>query len=163
MVAAVRDALSAADAANAAFYAENAARYLQTLDALDAEIRAQVAEVPAACRKLVTNHEVLGYFATAYGFELVGSVIPSTSSEAQPSASDVAQIVAKIRAENVPAIFAEASINPALIRQVGREAKVKVVDDLYGDSLGPKGSPGATYVGMMKTNTRKITDALKDC
>jgi zinc/manganese transport system substrate-binding protein/manganese/iron transport system substrate-binding protein len=163
MVENVRDALSAADAANAATYTENATKYLGELRALDASIKQQVAQIPAACRKLVTNHDVLGYYAQAYGFEVIGSVIPSTSSQASASAADVAGIVRQIKAEGVPAIFAEASINPDLIRQVGREAGVKVVDDLYGDSLGPSGSDGATYVKMMQANTRKIVDALKAC
>lgn len=163
MVETIRDALSGADSANAAFYRDNATKYLASLDDLDRKIRAQVESLPIACRKLITNHDVLGYFADEYGFTIVGSVIPSLSTEAQPSALDVADIVKKIRAEKVPAIFAEASGNPGLIRQVGREANVKVVDDLYGDSLGPKGSGGATYIGMMETNTKKIVEALKGC
>jgi ABC-type Zn uptake system ZnuABC Zn-binding protein ZnuA len=163
MVENVRDALIELDGANADYYRDNATKYLGTLDALDRDIRAQVETIPAACRKLVTNHEVLGYYAEAYGFELVGSVIPSTQTDAQPSAADVADIVSKIRAERVPAIFAEASVNPALVQQVAREAGIKVVDDLYGDSLGPANSPGGTYEGMMRENTRKIVEALKNC
>jgi ABC-type Zn uptake system ZnuABC Zn-binding protein ZnuA len=163
MVENIRDALSAADAENAATFAGNATKYLAELQALDASIKQQAAQVPAACRKLVTNHDVLGYYAQAYGFEVIGSVIPSTSSQASASAADVASIVRQIKAEGVPAIFAEASINPDLIRQVGREAGVKVVDDLYGDSLGPSSSEGATYVGMMQSNTKKIVEALKAC
>ena len=163
MVENVRDALAAADATNAEHYHDNAKAYLARLDQLEQAIRTAVGSIPAACRKLVTNHDVLGYYADAYGFEIVGSVIPSTTTEARASAADVAEIVRKIRAENVPAIFAEASVNPGLIRQVGREAGVKVVDDLYGDSLGPAGSDGATYVAMMESNTRKIAEALKEC
>ena len=163
MVENVRDALIELDSANADYYRDNAAKYLGTLDALDRDIRTQVQTIPSACRKLVTNHEVLGYYAEEYGFELVGSVIPSTQSDAQPSAADVADIVSKIKAERVPAIFAEASVNPALVQQVAREAGIKVVNDLYGDSLGPANSPGGTYEGMMRENTRKIVEALKDC
>ncbi|HWC30331.1 MAG TPA: metal ABC transporter substrate-binding protein, partial [Dehalococcoidia bacterium] len=163
MVENIRDALSEADSANAATYAANASRYLTELQTLDVSIKQQVAQVPAGCRKLVTNHDVLGYYAEAYGFEVIGSVIPSTSSQASASASDVAEVVRQVRAENVPAVFAEVSINPDLIRQVGREAGVDVVDDLYGDSLGPSDSDGDTYVEMMQTNTRKIVNALKDC
>ncbi len=163
MVMSVRDAFVAADGANAGFYNDNATKYLARLDDLDAKLKTEIATIPSACRKLVTNHDVLGYYSEAYGFELAGSIIPSTSTEAAASASDVADIVRKIKAEHVPAIFAEASINPALIRQVGKEAGVKVVDDLYGDSLGPKGSAGATYVDMMQTDTQKIVDALKPC
>jgi ABC-type Zn uptake system ZnuABC Zn-binding protein ZnuA len=163
MVSNVRDALVRADAVNAAAYEAAAAAYVSELDALDARIRDEVATVPSACRKLVTNHDVLGYYAEAYGFTVVGSVIAGSSSEARPSTGDVAEIVRRIRAENVPAVFAETSVNPALIRQVGREAGVKVVDDLYADSLGPKDSDGATYIAMMETNTRKIVEALRDC
>ena len=93
MVENVRDALIDLDGNNADYYRDNATRYLSTLDALDRDIQTQVQSIPAACRKLVTNHEVLGYFADAYGFELVGSVIPSTVTDAQPSAADVADIV----------------------------------------------------------------------
>lgn len=163
MVESVRDAFRAADPDNSGSYEQAAAAYLKELDELDRWIRDRIAEIPMACRKLVTNHEVLGYYADAYGFELVGSVIPSTSSEASASAADVAAIVRRIKELGVPAIFAEASGNPDLIRQVGREAGVKVVDDLYGDSLGPAGSDGATYVDMMRSNTRKIVEALRDC
>ncbi|MPZ48688.1 MAG: zinc ABC transporter substrate-binding protein [Dehalococcoidia bacterium] len=163
MVESIRDALGEADAANASYYATNATAYLTSLSQLDKGIKAQVATIPAGCRKLVTNHDVLGYYAQAYGFEVVGSVIPATTTGAQASAAGVADIVRKIRAERVPAIFAEASGNPALIQQVGREAGVKVVDDLYGDSLGEPGSEGATYIAMMESNTRKIVEGLKGC
>jgi zinc/manganese transport system substrate-binding protein/manganese/iron transport system substrate-binding protein len=163
MVSTIRDALAADDAPNARFYQDNAARYLASLGELDSQTRTLVAQIPDACRKLVTNHDVLGYYAEAYGLEVIGSVIPGTSSEASASAADIATIVRQIRAEGVPAIFSEASINPDLIRQVGREAGVKVVDDLYGDSLGSSSSDGNTYIKMMQANTKKIVDALKAC
>jgi ABC-type Zn uptake system ZnuABC Zn-binding protein ZnuA len=163
MVENLRDALIAEDAGNAEYYRERTTAYLQELDVLDAGIRTEVEAIPERCRKLVTNHDVLGYYAEAYGFEVVGSVIPSTSSEAQASAADVADIVQAIREAGVPAIFAEASINPDLIQQVGREAGVLVIDDLYGDSLGSSGSDGATYIEMMRSNTQKIAGALKNC
>ena len=163
MVANLRDAFAGADAANAAAYAAAAERYLAALDELDAAIRRQIAMIAPACRKLVTNHDVLGYYAAAYGLEVVGAVIPSLSSDAQASAADVAEIVRRIQAEKVPAVFADASSNPALVRQVGREADVAVIDDLYGDSLGPAGSDGATYVAMMEANTARIVAALKGC
>ena len=163
MVANVREALATADGVNASYYADNASRYLARLDQLNATIASQVASIPADCRKLVTNHDVLHYYADAYGFEVVGAVIPATTTSAQASASDVADIIRQIRAEGVSAIFAEASVNPALINQVARETNVKVVDDLYGDSLGEAGSDGATYVEMMESNTSKIAGALKTC
>lgn len=163
MVENIRDALVEADGDNASTYQANADRYIAELRALDSEIAAEVASIPAACRKLVTNHDVLGYYAEAYGLQFIGSIVPGTSTEARASASDIADIVQKIRAEQVPAIFAEASINPALVNQVAREAGVNVVDDLYGDSLGEANSDGGTYIGMMRSNTTKIVDALKGC
>ena len=163
MVESIRDALEAADVANAATYRANAEGYIAELRALDGQIRSQIASIPAACRKLVTNHDVLGYYSEAYGLQFIGSIVPGVSTEARPSAADVASIVSKIRAEKVPAIFAEASVNPALVTQVAKEAGVKVVDDLYGDSLGPKGGDGGTYVKMMRSNTTKIVNALNGC
>jgi ABC-type Zn uptake system ZnuABC Zn-binding protein ZnuA len=163
MVANIRDAFAEADPANTSAYQQAADGYLAELARLDTNIRQQVNAVAPACRKLVTNHDVLGYYAEAYGFEVVGSVIPATTTEARPSASQVADIVAKVRAEKVPAIFAETEANPDLVRQVAREAGVKVVDDLYGDSLGDEGSDGETYIKMMEANTSKIVDALKGC
>jgi ABC-type Zn uptake system ZnuABC Zn-binding protein ZnuA len=163
MVENIRHGLAAKDGENASTYRDKAAAYLERLDTLDNEIRTEVETIPESCRKLVTNHDVLGYYATAYGFEIIGSVIPSTSSEAQASAADVSGIVGQIRAQGVPAIFAEASINPDLSHQVGREAGVTVVDDLYGDSLGDPNTDGGTYIDMMRTDTEKIVDALKNC
>lgn len=159
----IAGALSEADPGNAAFYNENALRYGTELTRLDTDLRAQVQGLPQSCRKLVTNHDALGYFADAYGFTVVGSVIPNLSTEAQPSASDLARLVQLIKEQRVPAIFAESSVNPALAQQVGREAGVKVVTDLYADALGPKGSDGATYIGMMRADANKIVEALKGC
>lgn len=163
MVDNITQALAEADPANRQALEAKAEAYLEKLDALEAEIRQQVSQVPPACRKLVTNHDVLGHYAEAYGFEVVGAIIPATSTQARPSASRVAEIVELIRSEDVPAIFADTSVSPDLVNQVGREAGVQVVDDLYGDSLGPEGSDGATYIDMMRSNTEKIVGALREC
>lgn len=163
MVENIRDALIEADRQNAAAYEENARRYVGQLAMLDNEIQSTVSRLPAACRKLISNHDVFGYFTDAYGFEFVASLIPSTSSAAQASAADVADLVEKIRESGVRAIFSEASANSGLIGQAAREAKVAIIDDLYGDSLGPSGSEGATYIGMMRWNTTRIVEALTPC
>jgi manganese/iron transport system substrate-binding protein len=86
----------------------------------------------------------------------VGSVIPALSTAAQPSAQDVADLIDRIRAEHVRAIFTESSLDPALEREIGSEAGVRVYADLYGDTLGPQGSPGATYLGMERWNVRAM-------
>jgi ABC-type Zn uptake system ZnuABC Zn-binding protein ZnuA len=157
----IRDALIAVDAAHADAYTANAAAYLTRLADLDKWIMDQIATVPPAGRKLVTNHDAFGYYIERYGLTFVGSIIPSMSSEAQPSAQDVAELIQKVKAAHVKAIFLESSINPQLAQQVGTEAGVKVVDTLYGDSLGAPGTPGATYEGMMRYNTDAIVNALK--
>lgn len=157
----IRDALIAVDAAHAATYTANAAVYLARLADLDTYIMGQVATVPPDQRKLVTNHDGFGYYIDRYGLTFVGSIIPSMSSEAQPSAQDVADLITKVRAAHVKVIFLESSINPQLAQQVGTDAGVQVVDTLYGDSLGAPGTPGATYEGMMRYNTDTIVNALK--
>ena len=157
----IRDALAQADGANASTYNSNAERYLEELQQLDEYIMAQVSSVPPEQRKMVTNHDAYGYYIERYGLTFVGSIIPSMSTDAQPSAQDVAELIEKIKAENVKAIFLESSINPSLAKQIGQDTGVKVVDTLYGDSLGEPGSPGETYVGMMKYNTDTIVEALK--
>jgi zinc/manganese transport system substrate-binding protein/manganese/iron transport system substrate-binding protein len=157
----IRAALVQVDPAGAAVYEANTTAYLGKLAELDQYIKDQVATIPPERRKVVTNHDAFGYYFDRYGLIFVGSIIPSLSSEAQPSAQDVAELIRKIRAEQVQAIFLESSINPALAKQVGDEAGVRVVDTLYGDALGPPGSPGATYEGMMRYNTDTIVPALK--
>jgi zinc/manganese transport system substrate-binding protein/manganese/iron transport system substrate-binding protein len=157
----IRDALVQADPANADTYKANADIYLKQLDDLDKYIMAQVDTVPPDQRKMVTNHDAFGYYIDRYNLTFVGSIIPSMSTEAQPSAQDVADLIKKIREQNVKAIFLESSINPKLAEQIANDAGVKVVDTLYGDTLGPPGSPGADYIGMMRFNTDTIVSALK--
>jgi ABC-type Zn uptake system ZnuABC Zn-binding protein ZnuA len=137
-------------------YRRNAARYVDRVEAMDAANRRLVATVPVAERKLVTNHDAFAYLAAHYGIRVVGSVIPALSSAAQPSAQDVADLVDRIKAEHVRAIFTESSLDPALERQIASEAGVRVDADLYGDTLGPPGSPGATYLGMERWNVRAM-------
>ncbi len=160
-VANIRDALSAADPANAAVYRANAEAYLAQLKDLDGYVVQQAAVLPTERRKLVTSHDTLGYFAARYGFEVVGTVIPSVSAEAQPSAKDVAQLVDLIKREGAPAIFTESTVNPRLAQQIAQDAGVKVVTDLYTDSLSRPGQPADTYVKMMRYNIDQIVKALK--
>ena len=163
MAANVRDALVKADAANAGRYRANADAYLKELDQLNAFVRSETDRVPRGCRKLVTDHEVLTYYAAAYGFEIVDTVIPGSSTEAEPSARDIATAVERIRSSGVPAVFAQASANPQLMERVAREAGVKVVTGIYADSLGPPGSDGDTYIKMLRANTGRIVGALEGC
>jgi zinc/manganese transport system substrate-binding protein len=136
------------DPANASAYRARAQTYTARIRAMDAANRRLIATVPPAERLLVTNHDAFGYFAAHYGIRVAGSVIPSLSTEAQASASDVASLILRIRQEHVTAIFTETSLSPKLEEQIASEAGVKVYANLYGDTLGPAGSPGATYLGM---------------
>jgi ABC-type Zn uptake system ZnuABC Zn-binding protein ZnuA len=125
---------------------------LRALRALDSKIAACLVQVPRAQRKLVTSHDAFGYFAAHYRITIVGAVIPSQTTQAQPSAREVAQLIALIRREHVKAIFPESSINPQLADQIARETGATSRYTLYGDTLGPNGSPGATYIGMERAN-----------
>jgi ABC-type Zn uptake system ZnuABC Zn-binding protein ZnuA len=148
--------LARVDPGHGALYAHNAARYVGQVARMDAANRRLVATVPPADRKLVTNHDAFGYLAAHYRIRVVGSVIPALSTAAQPSARDVADLIRKIRDQHVPAIFTESSLDPALERQIASEAGVQVYANLYGDTLGPPGSPGATYIGMERWNVRAM-------
>lgn len=162
MVENIRNALVAADPANADFYAANAAAYIEKLQQLDAEIRALVAEIPEERRKLVTTHEVFGYFARDYGFELLGSALGAVTTEAaDPGAGQIAALVEEIRAAGVPAIFVENVGNPALMARIAKEAGVKLAPPLYTHGLGPAGSGAEDYIGMIRTNARIIVEALR--
>ena len=162
MVGNIRDALAAADPARAEQYEANAAAYVAELEGLDAAIREQVATLPEERRTLVTSHDNLGYFADAYGFTVLGNVFGSVSTEAgDPSARDIAALVEAIAATGVPAIFAENVANPDLMASIAAEAGVALAPALYTDALGPAGSPGETYVGMMQSNVATIVGALQ--
>jgi ABC-type Zn uptake system ZnuABC Zn-binding protein ZnuA/ABC-type Mn2+/Zn2+ transport system permease subunit len=151
-VVAIRDALTKANPDAKDVYARNAAAYLRDLRALDGGIAACIARVPTAQRKLVTDHDAFNYFARRYGIEVVGAVIPSQTTQAQPSAGDVARLTRLIRREGVKAVFPESSINPKLANAIASQTGASSGLELYGDTLGPKGSAGATYLGMEQAN-----------
>lgn len=161
MVDNIAEALAAADPENADAYRANAAAYNERLDEVDADIRALIDGIPAANRKMVTNHDAFGYFIDRYGLEFVGAVIPSTDSSAEPSAQDLARLVDAIRREGVKAVFAESSIDPKIAQQIAADTGVAIVDDLYGDSLGEPGSGAETVDGMLLANAHKIAEALQ--
>jgi ABC-type Zn uptake system ZnuABC Zn-binding protein ZnuA len=156
----IRDGLIQADPAGAETYKANANAYITQLKDLDAWIRAQVETVPAERRLLVTNHEALGYFAQEYGFTVVGSILPSLSSEASASAQEIAASVDAIKASGAPAIFLGDVENTSLADQIASETGVQVVNDLHLESL-TDGAPAATYIEMMKYNVTRIVEALK--
>jgi ABC-type Zn uptake system ZnuABC Zn-binding protein ZnuA len=157
----VAQALRDADPNGHEIYDANSAAYAQELRDIKAGIQALVDEIPPDRRKLVTNHDAFGYFARAFGLTVVGAVIPGTSTQAEASAKQTAALLELIRRENVKAIFAESSVNASLARTLADDAGVRIVDDLFGDSLGPPGSGADTVDGMLLANARKIAAALK--
>jgi ABC-type Zn uptake system ZnuABC Zn-binding protein ZnuA len=144
-----------------------AAAYVARIDALDMKIGRCFASVPAAQRKLVTSHDAFNYFAKRYGIQVVGAIIPSQSTEAQPSAGDVAKLVSQVRREHVRAVFLESSVSPKLAKAVAAQTGAIGNLQLYGDTLGPKGSLGATYLGMEHANAdammRGFTGGKRGC
>jgi ABC-type Zn uptake system ZnuABC Zn-binding protein ZnuA len=161
MAANIERGLAGAEPGWAAAFEANLAAYTRDLKALDAEVARQTASL--ANRKVVTNHDAFGYYLDRYHLELVGSVIPSFDSSAELSGRDIRDLVARIRATGVKAVFSETSLPPRAAETIGREAGVKVVegeDALYGDSLGPPGSDGASYSMMIRHNTRTIVSNL---
>jgi ABC-type Zn uptake system ZnuABC Zn-binding protein ZnuA len=157
----IRDGLSQADPDGAVTYAANAEVYIAQLKELDRWIAGQVRQVPAERRQLVTNHESFGYFADRYGFKIIGTIVPSVSTSASPSAQQLARLIDQIKATGAQAIFLETGTNPQLAQQVARETGIQVVTGLYSHSTTEAGGPAPTYIDMMKYNTRVIVDALK--
>jgi zinc/manganese transport system substrate-binding protein len=155
-VARIRDALAAADPAGRATYDANAADYLARLRAMDRAIGACMGRIPARKRRLVTDHDALGYYAGRYGIDVIGSVIPALSTQAQSSAGEVARLVGTIRRAGVTTILPESSTSAKLERAIARDAGAHVGPPLYADSLGPSGSAGATYLGSLRANSRAL-------
>jgi zinc/manganese transport system substrate-binding protein/manganese/iron transport system substrate-binding protein len=161
MVGNIEHALERADPAHTADYQRSLADYDAQLRQLDADTRAKVALLPD--KQLVTDHDAFGYYVDHYGLRLVGTVIPTFDTSAGLSAQQIAELVAKIKATGVRAIFTESSLPAKAAEAIGTEAGVRVIggaDSLYGDTLGPAGSDGDTYLKMEAHNTRVIVDNL---
>jgi ABC-type Zn uptake system ZnuABC Zn-binding protein ZnuA len=157
---AVRDELAEADPEGRRAYTRNAAAYVRELRALDMEIERCMRRVPPEKRKLVTTHDALGYFAERYEVEVIGAVIPSLSTQAQPSARDVEALVEQIEDEGVEAIFPEAAVSQRLEQAIASESGAEVGAELWADSLGDEGSGAETYVGAMRANARALAEGM---
>jgi zinc/manganese transport system substrate-binding protein len=155
-VAEIERRLAAADPAHRRLFERNFRSYMTELHALDAGIARCIEAVPAARRKLVTDHDAFGYFANHYGIEVVGAVIPSQTTQAQPSAKDLSALAKLIERERVEAIFPESSLSPKVAETIADQTGASADYSLYGDTLGPEGSDGATYLRMEAANANAM-------
>jgi ABC-type Zn uptake system ZnuABC Zn-binding protein ZnuA len=153
-------ALGVLDPANRDAYTANAAAYERSLNELDAWIKAEVETIPPARRKLVTDHRTFGYFADRYGFQVVGTVIASFSTAAEPSAQEIARLEEQVRREQVPAIFVGTTANPNLAQRIARDTGIRLVV-LYDGSLSAPGGEADTYLKFMRYDVTAIVTALR--
>ena len=152
--------LSALDPENAGTYFANASAYENELDELHAWTQDRVELVRPERRLLITSHDSLSYFATLYGFEVVGLVIPSLSTHVEPSAEHIAGLIDTVREHDVPAVFGETTVDEKIVEALARETGAELVQ-LYSGSLGEEGSGADTYLSMVRTNVERIVEALK--
>ena len=158
-VANIRDALATADPADAAMFGANAARYLAELDALDADVRAAVANIPPERRKVISTHNAFGYFSEAYGITFIAPL--GVSTETEPSARDIAAIISQIRREKIPAVFLENMSDDRLIGRIAAETGARVGGTLFSDALTDEKGDAPTYIAMVRHNIRALTSALE--
>ena len=147
------------DPANSAAYTANSQAYIEELHALDSWIAAETARIPANQRQIVTDHMLLGYFANKYNFNVVGAVIPSYSSQAEPSAKELAALEDAIRQFNVRVILVGNTINPKLAERLAEDTQTKLVF-FYTGSLSQSDGPASTYLDYMRFNVNAIVSAL---
>jgi len=160
MINAIRDALIELSPEDREEFTQNAAKFKAELKQLDTWTAQQIQTIPTDKRKLVTTHDAFQYYAKAYGLDVFGTLI-GISTEEQPSAQTVKKLSDLIKSTGVPAIFAETTINPALIKTVAQESGAKLAErSLYSDSIGAPGSDGDSYIKMVVSNTRTIVEAL---
>ncbi len=160
MVKKIRDQLIELSPEDKEIFTENAAQLIRELENLDRWITAAIKTIPPSQRQLVTTHDAFQYYAHAYGLKVAGTLI-GISTEEQPSAQTVKNLADAIKNLRVAAIFAETTINPALITTVAEEAGVKLApQQLYSDSIGAVGTRGDSYVKMLRENTRSIVESL---
>ena len=155
----IADALIKADPANAGDYRSRAELYISEMKKLDAQIRQALAGIPPERRSVVTSHDAFGYFGRDYGVKFISAL--GISSDAEPSAAELAKVVRQVRKTRSPAVFLENVTNPKLVRQIARETGAKVGGTLYSDALAKPDEPAGTYLGMFSWNAGQLIYALK--
>ena len=139
-------------------YEANASAYVKELQALDIWAKAQFAAIPATKRKVITSHDAFGYLAAQYQIEFLAP--RGVSTDAEPSAKEVAQLIRQIQREKIKAVFVENMSNPTLVAQLARDAGVTVGATLYSDALSSADKPGATYLQMMRYNVTQLVTGM---
>ncbi len=157
----IRDGLCQAEPAGCTTYQKNADRYITELEQLNSWIKDQVAQIPPGRRLLITNHESFGYYADRYGFKVVGTIIPSVSTGAMPTAMQLSQLIQNIKNSDAKAIFLEAGTNPQLAKTIAGETGVVIITGLITHTLTSLAGPAPTYITMMQYDTHLIVNALK--
>jgi zinc/manganese transport system substrate-binding protein len=152
-------ALAAADPAGAEDYRSRATAYDARLAALDGWVRAQIASVPEARRKVVTSHDAFGYFAAAYGVQFLAP--QGVSTESEPSAAQVGRLVRLLKQQGITALFLENMANPATLKRLAAEAGVTVSGQLYADALSGPGGPAPDYEAMFRHNVGLLVPAMR--
>lgn len=158
-VANIARGLALADPTSADRYRDASAAYDRRLEDLDAKVRAMIATVPEAKRKVITNHDAFHYYGKAYGVTFLAAV--GVSEEAEPSAKAIAALEKQIRAEKIKAIFLEAAADPRLVRILAREAGATLGPELYADSLSKPDGPAPSYIDMVTYNTRVLVEGMQ--
>ena len=156
----IERALSDIDPENATIYQDNAEKYRQELTNLDGWIQEQIALISPEQRRLVTDHEVLSYFAEHYGFEQTGTILPGVSTVTEPTAQELAALIDAIRAQGVKAVFVGTTVNPTLAMQVVSDTGTRLIS-IYTGSLSEADGPASTYLDYMRYNVNAIVEALK--
>jgi ABC-type Zn uptake system ZnuABC Zn-binding protein ZnuA/ABC-type Mn2+/Zn2+ transport system permease subunit len=152
--------LIAADPSRRRLFVDGANYYWNQLVTLDLNIAACIESLPVRQRRLVTDHDALGYFAHRYGLDVVGTVIPSQTTQAQASAKDLSALADTIERERVRAVFPESSLSSKVADAIARQTGASAEQTLYGDTLGPEGSDGEAYLGMEAANADAIVRGL---
>jgi zinc/manganese transport system substrate-binding protein len=155
----IADGLGRADPHNKSYYQKRADAYIAQMEKLDSEVRLALDAIPASRRKVITSHDAFGYFGQAYGVQFISAV--GLSSDAEPSAKDVAAIIDRAKSEGISAIFVENTSNSRLVEQIARETGVTPGDTLYSDALALPDKPAGTYLGMFSWNAGQLIYALK--
>ena len=155
----IADALAAADPADAEYFRARAQRYDATLGALDSWVRAEIAQVPAAKRRVITTHDAFGYFGAAYGVTFLAP--EGISTDAEPTAGGLARLIDQVRREKIKALFLENITSPQLMQTIAQETGVPLGGALFSDALSPPDGPAPTYVDMFKNNLPKLVTGMQ--